>query len=122
MNYSDSKGKVLSFETAQEAQQYAKKNVGTTVVRASDGNGYVAKESRLKTKNNSSYISEILTNNPEIPILAISEVASAIGKEEIVNSEVSDAIAEEVLIETLSPISKTGLGLFGIGLIFGLPF
>ena len=55
--------------------------------------------------------------------MAISQVASSITEgEEIVHSEVNDTIAEEVLVETFSPVSKTGLALGGLGLIFGLPF
>ena len=122
MDDSVNKGQVLHFKTAQEAQQYAKNNIGVTITRSPNGNGYITKTPIEKVNNNLSDIKEMLINNPEVPIMATSEVASTIGEEEIVNSEVNDTIAEEVLLETFSPVSKTGLALGGLGLIFGLPF
>ena len=31
------------FETANEAQEWAKKNIGKTITRSPDGNGYIVK-------------------------------------------------------------------------------
>ena len=104
-------------------QQYAKNNVGIIITRSPDGNGYITKNPIKKVNKNLSNIKKRLRNNPEVPIMAISQVASSITEgEEIVHSEVNDTIAEEVLVETFSPVSKTGLALGGLGLIFGLPF
>lgn len=64
----------------------------------------------------------MLTNTSEVPIVAISEIANTMIEDENVNEEVQDTIAEEVLLETFSPISKTSLVLGALGLIFGLTF
>lgn len=32
------------FSTAQEAQEWAKKNIGKTITRSPDGNGYIVKK------------------------------------------------------------------------------
>lgn len=82
----------------------------------------VIQELQLKATNSASYINNTLSENPDLQIIATSEIANLMDKEEVINSEISNAVIEEVVVETLSPVSKTGIGLFGIGLLFGLPF
>jgi len=79
-------------------------------------------EVQLKATENTSYINQALSENPDIAVVATSEVASSIDNENVIDSGISDAILEEAVIETISPISKTGLLLGGIGLFFGLFF
>ncbi len=143
MNYSENQ-KIISFKTAQEAQDYAKKNIGVVITRASNSSGYIVKKRTPKKSSTFSNLSvnrkiqrrrpyslpKILAENSDIAVPMASEVFSLSSKEkvlssskdEIIESEVSSVVGEELLVETLSPVSKTSIGLFGIGLLFGLPF
>ena len=57
-----------------------------------------------------------------VGIIATSEVANLLEKDELIDSGASDNIIEETVVETFSPVSKTGFALGGLGLLFGLPF
>jgi len=50
-----------------------------------------------------------------------SEVFSMIDTDMVIDSEISNAILEETIIDTISPIPVSPVGI-AIGLIFGLPF
>ncbi len=58
----------------------------------------------------------------DIGIITTNEIVNLVEKDEVINSETGDAILEEAVVETFSPISKTGFALGGLGLLFGLPF
>lgn len=127
----------ITFRTAIEAQEYAKKNIGVTITRNSSGEGYMVKE---KYKNNSISLNKNdkrLVNSTVVSDISISvantlleknevlnpDVSSeSIEKGELVTSDTSSEVTAEVLSESLSPVSKTGIGLAGVGLLFGLPF
>ena len=74
-------------------------------------NGSVIEEVQLKATESTSYINETLAENPDITIIATSEVASNIGTEEVVNSGISESVLEETVMETLSPIPISPVGL-----------
>lgn len=80
----------------------------------------VLQELQLKATNSSSYINETLANNPDIQIVATSEVANEMATEEVINSEISNAALEEAVAETLSPIPVSGTGLLVSGALFVL--
>lgn len=84
-------------------------------------NGSVIEEFQLKATDSVSYVNGTLAENPQIDIIATSEVANAINSEDVIDSGISDAALEEVVVETISPVSVPGLVISGIGLLFGLP-
>jgi hypothetical protein len=49
-------------------------------------------------------------------------VSNAINSDDVIDSGISDAVLEEVVVEAISPVSATGLVFSGLGLLFGLPF
>lgn len=57
-----------------------------------------------------------------ISAMGTSEIANLIESNESTGSEASEAVLSESVVESLSPVSKTGLALGGLGLLFGLPF
>ncbi len=69
----------------------------------------VLQELQLKATESTSYINQTLAENPEVQIIATSEVASKMATEEVIDSEISNAVLEEAVVETLSPVSTTGL-------------
>ncbi len=81
--------------------------------------GSVVEELQLKATDSVSYISSTLTENPDIAIVATTEVASSFETEMVIDSEISNVVLEEVIVDTIVPISPFG---FGWGLLFGLPF
>lgn len=85
-------------------------------------NDVIIEELQLKATESSSYINDALTENPDISIIATTEVATIIGKEEVIDSGISNVVLEETIIETINPISPVSLALSGIGLLLGLPF
>lgn len=85
-------------------------------------NESVVEEFQLKATDSTSYVNSTLAENPDISIIATSEVANAIDSEDVINSGISDAVLEEAVVEAISPVSATGLIFSGIGLLFGLPF
>lgn len=75
-------------------------------------------EFQLKSTDSTSYISETLESNPDIQIIATSEVANRMEIEEVVDSGISNSVLEETVVETLSPIPVTPTGLLVSGAIF----
>ncbi len=84
--------------------------------------GSVVEELQLKATDSASYINSTLAENPDIAIVATTEVASGFETEMVIDSEISNAVLEEAIIKTIAPITPIGFSLAGLGLIFGLPF
>ena len=86
--------------------------------------GEVINELQLKATESVGYINATLAENPDIAIVATSEVANEMGSDMVIDSGISEAILEDSILDVLSPIpvTKTGLAFCGIGLLFGLPF
>lgn len=63
-----------------------------------------------------------LFENPDIAIVTTTEVSACIDSEIIIDSEISNEILEEAICDTINPVSPVGFGLFGLSLLFGLPF
>ncbi|WP_163937569.1 hypothetical protein [Paraferrimonas sp. SM1919] len=104
--------------------------------------GEVAAELQLKATDDVSYIRETLADNPDIPIIATSEVAAQVDDPMVIDSGIenaeltssvsdalageassvsSDAVSEglaEVVTETALPISPIG----AVAALLGLPF
>jgi hypothetical protein len=40
----------------------------------------------------------------------------------VIDSGISDAVLEEVIVDSIVPVTPIGFGLAGLGLLFGLPF
>lgn len=77
-------------------------------------------EFQLKATDNVCYINETLESNPDIPIIATTEVANLINNDMVIDSGISNTVLEESVSEVLF---GTSVGIpFGIGLFFGLPF
>ena len=80
-------------------------------------------EFQLKATESKGYINETLSENPNVEILATSEVANSLNNENVIDSGINDTFIEEVVFETISPVSPKNFLLFGgLGLLFGLPF
>lgn len=80
-------------------------------------NGSVLEEVQLKATDSTSYINETLVENPDIPIVATTEVANTIETEEVIDSGISNTLLEETVAETISPIPTSVEGvLFKVGL------
>lgn len=81
----------------------------------------VVVELQIKATNSVSYITSTLEKNPDIPIIATSEVASIMSSEMVIDSEISNAVLEETVIDVINPIPVSPIGI-AVGLLFGLPF
>jgi len=81
-------------------------------------------ELQLKATDSVSYINETLIENPDITMVATTEVANSINNDMVIDSGIENAVLENSVIEVLSPIpvTTTGFAFVGIGLLFGLPF
>lgn len=77
-------------------------------------------EFQLKATDNVCYINETLESNPDIPIIATTEVANLISNDMVIDSGISNTVLEESVAEVVLGAS-VGIP-FGIGLLFGLPF
>jgi len=99
-------------------------NHPVTDISIFDDNGDVINELQLKATDNVSYINETLIENPDISIVATTEVANSINNDMVIDSGIENAVLENSVIEVLSPIpvTTTGFAFAGIGLLFGLPF
>jgi len=75
------------------------------------GDNSVLQELQLKATDSTSYINQTLADHQDIQIIATTEVASAIGNEEVIDSEISNAVLEETVLETISPIPISVEGL-----------
>jgi len=82
----------------------------------------IIEELQLKATDSVSYINSTLSDNPDIAIVATTEVAGCIDSDMLIDSEISNEVLEEVICDTINPVSPIGFGLFGLGLLFGLPF
>ncbi len=90
-----------------ESNIFEATNHPDTDLQILDG-GNVLTEVQIKATDSQSYINEALAENPDIPIVATSEVATTMGSEEIINSGISNTVIEETVIETINPISIKG--------------
>lgn len=65
-----------------------------------------------------------MAENPDITVVATSEVASSMSSDMVIDSGIENAVLEDSVVEVLSPIpvTKVGFAFAGIGLLFGLPF
>ena len=81
--------------------------------------GSVVEELQLKATDSVSYINSTLAENPDIAIVATTEVASSFETDMVIDSGISDAVLEEAIIDSIVPVTPFG---FGLGLLFGLPF
>ena len=70
-------------------------------------NSSVLEEVQLKATDSTSYINETLAENPDIPIVATTEIANAIGKEEVIDSGISNEELENSVTDTLSSESDS---------------
>lgn len=84
--------------------------------------GSVVEELQLKATDSASYINSALAENPDITIVATTEVASNFETDMVIDSGISDAVLEEVIVGAIVPVTPIGLGLAGLGLFVGLPF
>ncbi len=84
--------------------------------------GDIVEELQLKATDSTSYINSTLAENPDIPIVTTTEIASEFETEMVIDSEISDAVLEEVIVDTIVPVTPVGFGLAGLGWLFGLPF
>ena len=92
---------------------------GTDVFVLEDGE--IAYELQMKATDSVSYINSALLENPDIAIVATSEVATVVASDMVINSGIENTVLEETVAETLfeevvNPVS----GLSILGLIFGL--
>jgi hypothetical protein len=111
-------------EIGIHASIFEETNHPITDISIFDDNGDVINELQLKATESVSYINEALAENPDVAIVATSEIANEIGSDMVIDSGISEALLEDSILETISPIpvTKTGLAFCGLGLLFGLPF
>jgi hypothetical protein len=109
-------------EEGIKAEVFEETNHPITDIKIYDEDENIIEELQLKATDSDSYIKDTLEEHPDIPIVATTEVAQSMESDMVIDSGISNAILEESIIETLSPVSKIGLAFGGIGLLFGLPF
>ena len=111
-------------EMGTHASIFEATNHPVTDISIFDESGDVVNELQLKATDSVGYINETLIENPDVAIVATSEVASAMSSDMVINSGIENAVLEESVVEVLSPIpiTPTGFAFAGIGLLFGLPF
>lgn len=93
-----------------DSQLYEETNHPDTDLQILD-DGLVLDEVQLKATDSNSYINETLNENPDTLVVATSEVANEAGKDEVINSGISDSLLEETVAETISPIPSSATGL-----------
>ena len=78
---------------------------------------------QLKATDSVSYINDTLETNPDVPVIATSEVAANFDSEMVIDSGISnEALESEVVSEVIGEsINPIGIGSI-IGLFCGLPF
>lgn len=84
--------------------------------------GEAVNELQMKATDSVSYINTTLADNPDVAIVATSEVASQFETEMVIDSEIENAALESAVIETLvedvvNPFSPISV----IGLLIGIP-
>lgn len=84
--------------------------------------GEAVNELQMKATDSVSYINTTLAENPDVAIVATSEVASQFETEMVIDSEIENAALESAVIETLvedvvNPFSPISV----IGLLIGIP-
>ncbi len=87
------------------------------------GDDEVVNELQLKATDSVAYINTTLEENPDVAIVATSEVAAHFDSEMVIDSGISDALLEEGVAETLfddalNPVSPLSV----LGWLIGLPF
>lgn len=83
----------------------------------------VVQELQLKATDSSSYITATIEENPDVTIVATSEVARGFDGDTVIDSGIEDAALEQavtdgILGEAVNPVSPFSV----IGWVFGLPF
>ena len=86
--------------------------------------GEVMTELQLKATDSVAYINTTLAENPDIAIVATSEVASQFESSIVINSGIEEAVLEETVAsaiadEVVNPVSPLSILGFFIGLPFG---
>ena len=111
-------------EMGIHASIFEETNHPLTDISIFDDSGEVINELQLKATESVGYINATLAENPDIAIVATSEVASEMSTEMVIDSGIAEAVLEDSILDVLSPIpvTKTGLAFCGLGLLFGLPF
>lgn len=109
-------------EQGVEASVFAATNHPGVDVSVFDDSG-LATELQLKATDSVAYINTTLADNPDITIVATSEVASGMNNELVINSGIEDvalenAVSETLLDEAISPVNPLSM----VGWLFGLPF
>ena len=79
----------------------------------------IVEELQLKATDSASYINTTLAENPDIAIVATTEVALDFDTDMVIDSGISDAVLEEAIVDSLASVTPFG---FGLGLLVGLPF
>ncbi|WP_417522114.1 hypothetical protein [Marinobacter sp.] len=105
-----------------EAQVFEVTNHPVSDIAIMEGDTIV-QEIQLKATDCSSYVSATIEENPDIAIVATSEVAGGFDGDMVTNSGIEDAALEQavtdtVLDEAVNPVSPFSV----IGWMFGLPF
>lgn len=111
-------------EMGTHASIFEATNHPVTDISIFNDNGDVINELQLKATDSVGYINGNLVQNPDVAIVATTEVASSMNNDMVIDSGIENAALDEAITEVLSPIpiTKTGLAFTGIGLLFGLPF
>lgn len=122
--------KGILFEQAY-VEQLAEQGIEASVFAATNhpgvdvaifDDGELVTELQLKATDSVAYINTTLADNPDIAIVATSEVASQFESEMVINSGIEEAALEEVVSEAIigevvNPVSPLSV----IGWFFGLP-
>jgi hypothetical protein len=111
-------------EMGTHASIFEATNHPVTDISIFDESGNVVNELQLKATDSVGYINETLVENPDVAVVATSEVTGSINNDMVIDSGIENAVLEESVVEALSPIpvTKAGFAFAGIGLLFGLPF
>lgn len=108
-------------ENGIDSKIFEDTNHPSTDLQILEGNT-VIHEVQLKATESSSYINQTLSDNPDVLIVATSEVAIEMQKEEVINSGISETILEEAVVEAISPVPFSVGGLVlkvGLAVITG---
>lgn len=76
----------------------------------------VVNELQLKATESVSYINATLEENPDIAIVATSEVAQQLDSDMVIDSGIEEAVLEEAVLDVVNPVSPISV----IGWIFGI--